>query len=213
MALADEAREVWAQVRLGQTCGSLSLRNRGHWARMARVRTSASVSAGGRPSRCKGRRWCRFHHSSTTTYRETRKVSRSMCLPSVRIVEAVVVRCGFGRICSRAGRRLGAGSRVASRHDPEHGKRGANRSTSSSGASLSIGMCALAFDTRFRSRRTLSAVAWPAPTPSEGRSLLGPVSHRHPARGAWPGRAPPTPESRGSRARSGAAPGPGSRAG
>src|SRR5215217_8422191 len=42
---------------------------------------------------------------------------------------------------------------------------------------------------------------------------LGPVSHRHPARRAWPGRAPPTPESRGSRARSGAAPVPGSRVG
>src|SRR5919112_1004511 len=45
------------------------------------------------------------------------------------------------------------------------------------------------------------------------QSPLGPVSHRHPARRAWSGRAPPTPESRGSRARSGAAPAPGSRAG
>jgi hypothetical protein len=122
LALAEEAREVWAQVRLGKPVEVSLAADCADWARMAKVRTSASVSAGGRPTRCKGRGWCRFHHSSTTTYRETRRVSRSMCRPSVRVVEAAVVRCGFGRICSRAGRRLGAGSRVASRHDPEHGE-------------------------------------------------------------------------------------------
>src|SRR5215217_2066966 len=62
-----------------------------------------------------------------------------------------------------------------------------------------------------RSPVTLPAAA--RANSERGRSLLHPVRHRHPPRDAWPGRAPATPESRGSRARSVAAPAPGSRAG
>src|ERR687889_1148031 len=57
---------------------SLSLLKRGHWARMARVMTSGSVSRAGRPGRRGARAGPACHQSSTNTYNETRKESRSM---------------------------------------------------------------------------------------------------------------------------------------
>src|SRR5215208_850349 len=70
-------RCAWAK---GQK--SLSLRKRGHWATMARVMTSGSLSRAGRP--LFGGRQARssFHQSSTSTYNETKKESRSMATPS-----------------------------------------------------------------------------------------------------------------------------------
>src|SRR5215208_4992204 len=57
---------------------SLSLLKRGHWARIARVMTSGSVSKAGRPGRLGARPWPTCHQSSTNTYNETKKESRSM---------------------------------------------------------------------------------------------------------------------------------------
>src|SRR3712207_3402861 len=58
---------------------SLSLRKRGHWERMARVRTSDSHSRAGRPRLLRrGGGWCSRHQLSTSTYNETKKESRSI---------------------------------------------------------------------------------------------------------------------------------------
>jgi hypothetical protein len=57
---------------------SRSLRKRGHyWARTARVRTSESARRAGRSGRRGAEEWLACHQSSTSTYNETRKESRS----------------------------------------------------------------------------------------------------------------------------------------
>src|SRR5215217_5100223 len=61
---------------------SRSLLKRGHWARMARVMTSGSVSKAGRPTLGGSEECLSFHQSSTNTYNETKKESRSSMAPS-----------------------------------------------------------------------------------------------------------------------------------
>src|SRR5215218_7942095 len=56
---------------------SRSLRKRGHWARIASVRTSGSLRRAGRPGRRVAEGWSAFHQSSIWTYNETKKESRS----------------------------------------------------------------------------------------------------------------------------------------
>src|SRR5215208_350217 len=49
---------------------------------MARVMTSGSVSKAGRPALCGSEECLSFHKSSTSTYNETKKESRSSIAPS-----------------------------------------------------------------------------------------------------------------------------------
>ena len=54
----------------------------GHWARMARVMISGSLSRAGRPVFGCSEAWSSFHQSSTSTYNETKKESRSIATSS-----------------------------------------------------------------------------------------------------------------------------------
>src|SRR5215210_1130528 len=49
---------------------------------MARVMTSGSLSRAGRPAFDGSEEWSSFHQSSTRTYNETKKESRSIATPS-----------------------------------------------------------------------------------------------------------------------------------
>jgi hypothetical protein len=84
LALRTGAGKVGTQMRPSESPEkSLSLLKRGHWARMARVRTSGSLSKkAGRPGFGGSEACSSFHQSSTSTYNETKKESRSMAAPS-----------------------------------------------------------------------------------------------------------------------------------
>src|SRR5829696_9072980 len=85
LALGTELREVvGAQMCLSKAPEiSLASEAKGHyWATMARVITSGSVSKAGRPALGGSEECSSFHQSSTTTYNETKKESRSSMAPS-----------------------------------------------------------------------------------------------------------------------------------
>src|SRR5215204_6640045 len=82
LALRTQAREVGAQVRTSETPEVPLASEAGHWARMARVMTSGSLSRAGRPGFGGRQARSSFPQSSTRTYNETKKESRSMAAPS-----------------------------------------------------------------------------------------------------------------------------------
>jgi hypothetical protein len=74
--------KYWRRCEEAKRQKSRSLLKRGHWQRIASVSTSESASKAGRPGLGVSEERAAFHQSSTRTYNETKKESRSSMAPS-----------------------------------------------------------------------------------------------------------------------------------